>query len=228
MKKNVTAYIPVRGGSKGIPKKNIKEIGGKPLAHWVMEACFGCDYIDRVAVATDSKEIADVAGQLENPKLDIFYRDYENCTDTASTEMAMIEYCTKNSDFDYILLVQATSPLLKAEHLNDALRKFFDSDKDTMLSLVRQLRFIWKENPDGTVEPLNYTPATRPRRQDFDGILVENGAFYLTSRERMLGAECRLSGRIMGYEMPEETYFEIDSEEDWKIVDSMIRKLEER
>lgn len=220
----ITAFIPVRGGSKGIPGKNTKELGGKPLLHWVALACLGTDYIDKVVVATDSDKIAETAILINNPKLEIFRRSPENCTDTASTESAMLEYAEKNSDFTHMLLVQATSPLLKSNHLSEAISRYVNSGKDSLMSLVRQFRFIWKEMQDGTVEPINYDPLRRPRRQDFRGMLVENGAFYITSRERLLDTKCRISGSILGYEMPEETYFEIDSEEDWKIIDTMIRK----
>lgn len=96
-----------------------------------------------------------------------------------------------------------------------------------MLSVVRQFRFIWKQTEDGYVEPVNYDPLNRPRRQDFDGMLVENGAFYMSSKERILKTKCRISGKIIGYELPEDLYVEIDSVDDWKIVDGIICKRTE-
>ena len=136
----------------------------------------------------------------------------------------MLEYAEKFSDFTHMLLVQATSPLLRKEHLHEALGNYKKSGKDSMMSFVRQFHFVWKEENDGSVTPVNYNPQKRPRRQDFNGLLVENGAFYLTSRDRLLETRCRISGSILPYEMPEESYFEIDSEDDWKIIDLIIKK----
>lgn len=223
----ITAFIPVRGGSKGIPGKNIKELGGKPLLHWSMLACLGTSHIDKVVVATDSEKIAETALQIKDPKLEIFRRSPENCTDTASTESAMLEYAEKVSDFTHMLLVQATSPLLRKEHLHDAIGGYKNSGKDSMISFVRQFQFAWKEESNGSVVPVNYDPLRRPRRQDFSGLLIENGAFYLTSRERLLKTKCRISGSIFPYEMPGKTYFEIDSQDDWQIIDLIIRKQQQ-
>lgn len=226
MEKNnkIAAFIPVRGGSKGIPNKNIKIIGGKPLLHWVCTAALGTEQIAKVVLATDSELIAKIAEQLENPKLEIFWRGAENCTDTASTEMAMLEYASKVDDFTHMMLIQATSPLLKSSHLDEAINNYFETGTDSLIALVRQLKFIWKQNPDGKVEPMNYNPLKRPRRQEFNGILTEPGAFYMTRRELLLETGCRISGTILGYELPEELYFDLDTLLDWEIVETIFQQ----
>ena len=138
----------------------------------------------------------------------------------------MLEFAEKYI-FDYIYLIQATSPLLRAEDLSAGWKKFIETGADSLLSAVPQKRFIWKR--DGAlVRPDNYDPAKRPRRQDFDGFLTENGAFYLTSRERLLSTKCRLSGKIACCEMPEESYVELDEKSDWDFIETILERRKSR
>ncbi|MDH3982011.1 MAG: acylneuraminate cytidylyltransferase [Kiritimatiellaceae bacterium] len=218
----VVAFIPVRGGSKSIPLKNIKKIAGKPLVQWTLEAAAAAKCIDAVYLATDSAEIRTIVEGLHIPKVTVMGRSPETATDQASTESALLEFC-ENQLFSHVYLIQATSPLLTAKDLDDAWQAYRNSDDDAVLSVVRQKRFLWESTADG-VRPVNYDPASRPRRQDFDGHLVENGAFYVSSRERVLSSQCRISGRIGLYEMAEESYFEIDEPSDWVIVEGLLKR----
>jgi N-acylneuraminate cytidylyltransferase len=219
-KESIAAFIPLRGGSKSIPLKNIRPLGGRPLAFWTIEAALNCPEIDAVYTATDSDIIAGELAALACPKLKVIGRSPETATDTASTESAMLEFAEKNV-FGYIFLIQATSPLLTAADLSAGWKKFRDSGADSLLSVVPQKRFIWRH--DGSlVRPVNYDPAARPRRQDFDGFLVENGAFYITSRADLLKHKCRLSGKIACHEMREESYIELDEKSDWKIIEAVL------
>ena len=97
-------------------------------------------------------------------------------------------------------------------------------DYDSIISLVEQKRFFWKKNNDGSVDSINYNYQNRPRRQEFEGNLVENGAFYITSRESLLKTKNRISGKIGCVIMPEETYFEIDEPSDWIIVENLLQE----
>lgn len=227
--KSVTvAFIPVRGGSKSIPMKNIKLLAGRPLIYWVLDAAVQSKYIDSVYVSTDSLEIARVVEKYiegstlpERSKINCIGRSINTATDTATTESAMLEF-VHNYDLDNIVLIQATSPLLSYKHLDEALLDYYNNEFDSMLSLVSQKRFIWEKADNGFVKPVNYIPQNRPRRQDMDGFLVENGAFYITSKNALLLSECRISGTVGYYEMPEETYYEIDEPEDWLIVEQIL------
>ena len=215
------AFIPVRGGSKSIPLKNIKEIAGHPLVYYTAKAANDCVDIDVVYVATDSDIIKETVEGLGLSKVEVIGRSEENASDTASTESAMLEFAEKY-DFDNICLIQATSPLLTHEDLEGGFKKF--KEADSVLSVVRQKRFVWEENADGSVSPVNYDVFNRPRRQEFDGFLVENGAFYITSKKLLLESKNRVSGKIAAYEMSDYTYFEIDEPSDFKI--SEIRLLQ--
>ncbi|MAX80115.1 MAG: acylneuraminate cytidylyltransferase [Crocinitomicaceae bacterium] len=216
----IVAFIPVRGGSKGIPNKNIKDIAGKPLVYWTANAASQCELIDKVYVSTDSDQIKSVVNGLNLPKVEVISRSEATATDTASTESALLEF-TENHSSESVILIQATSPLLTAEDLTKAVQIHAKEGK-SLLSVVRQKRFIWKETENGTVVPVNYDFNHRPRRQEFDGFLVENGAFYITKRTALLAAQNRLSGDVVAYEMAEESYYEIDEPEDWKIIEQLL------
>ena len=222
------AFIPVRGGSKSIPLKNIKPICGKPLVYWTVKAACGCDYIDRVYVATDSDRIKEtVEGFLNGREAECFRktivigRSAESASDTASTESAMLEFA-QNYDFDNIVLIQATSPLLKSEDLTRGFETFYEKDVDTVLSVVRQKRFNWRNDEQGFAHPDNYDVFHRPRRQEFDGYLVENGAFYISSKTDLIKYKNRVSGNIKAVEMKEDSFFEIDEPSDWKIIEALM------
>ncbi len=216
---NIVALIPLRGGSKGIPKKNIRPIAGKPLCAWVIESAAACRAISHVYVSTDSDEISQVVGEL-NLGIKIIKRPFEIATDNTSTEAVMLHFA-ENVDFDVLATIQATSPLLSSEHLEDAVKQFSGSELQSMLSAVRVKRFFWNDN--GTA--INYDPLSRPRRQDFKGTFMENGAFYLTKRAVLEKYKCRLGGEIGIFEMPEETMLEIDEPSDWDAVEELLTKM---
>ncbi len=224
------AFIPVRGGSKSIPLKNIRPIGGRPLVYWTVRAACGCGAIDRVYIATDSDRIRETvehfaAGPEKElfAKAEVIGRSAETASDTASTESAMLEFA-RNYTFDNLVLIQATSPLLQSEDLDRGFEAFFREDTDSVLSVVRQKRFHWAEDENGIARPTNYDVYHRPRRQDFPGYLVENGAFYITAREDLLRTENRVSGRIRAVEMNEDTFLEIDEPADWIIIEALMKK----
>jgi len=210
------ALVPLRGGSKSIPKKNIKHIAGKSLCAWVLEAAANCSSIKTVYVSTDSKEIADVIQGL-GLEVQVIMRPAEFATDAASTESVMLHFMSE-VDFDVLVTIQATSPLLEARDLDQALIQFHEHKLDSMLSAVRTKRFFWHD--DGTA--INYDPLHRPRRQEFRGTLMENGAFYITRREILERHQCRLGGKIGIYEMDESTALEIDEPDDWDRVEQLL------
>ena len=215
------ALIPARGGSKSIPLKNINYIAGKPLIFWTIEAALACSMISQVYLSTDSVEIRNVAEKIVNKRFKVIERNSDTATDIASTESVMLEF-SREHDFKNLILIQATSPLLLSDDLNQAIEIYEQKKADSLISLVEQKRFIWREHTDGFLIPLNYEPLKRPRRQDFDGYLVENGSFYITSKEALEKTKCRVSGKIVYHKMAEDTYFELDEPSDWIIVEQLL------
>lgn len=217
------AFIPVRGGSKSIPLKNIRPMCGKPLVYWTVKAACDCNKIDKVYVATDSGQIKETVEAFGLWKAEVIGRSAESASDTASTESAMLEFAA-GREFDNIVLIQATSPMLTGADLDRGFALFDEADTDSVLSVVRQKRFNWMVREDGYAEPSNYDVYHRPRRQEFDGYLVENGAFYITSKEGLMKSKNRVSGRIKAVEMNEDTFFEIDELSDWIIIEALMKK----
>lgn len=216
------AFIPVRGGSKSIPLKNIKDFCGKPLVYWNIKALQDAVCIDKIIVATDSSVIKETVNSFDFSKVSIYDRKAENAVDTASTESVMLEYIesVNLSDDVTFMLVQATSPLTQTVHFEEAMSMYNSGKYDSLLTCVKNYRFFWNE--DGTSK--NYDYRNRPRRQDFDGVYMENGAFYINSVKNIKESKNRLSGKIGIYEMPEYTATEIDEPDDWVILENLMRR----
>lgn len=222
------AFIPVRGGSKSIPLKNIKEICGRPLIYWSAKAACLSENLDKVYIATDSDEIKNTVEKFsqENEifnKIEVIGRSAESASDTASTEFAMIEFAN-NYDFDNIVLIQATSPLIKGEDIDGGFELFNSENTDSVLSVVRQYRFLWSADENNNVTPTNYDVFKRTRRQEFNGYLMENGAFYITKKSDLLKYNNRVSGNIKAYEMCEDSAYEIDEPSDWVVIENLMKK----
>lgn len=214
--------IPLRKDSKGIPGKNKKKIVGRPLFCWVLtEAIFS--NLDEVYVFTDDSAIIEYVEREYHwtSKVKALLRNEENANDTASTESVLKEFSEKiNKEYDILCLLQATSPLTLAADINNSLAKITTDSFDSSVTVVQTHRFTW--NSDGT--PQNYDVFNRPRRQDFDGLLIENGAVYCTTKEAFLQSNNRVSGSIGLVKMPEETLLEIDSLSDWNIIENLLIK----
>jgi len=217
---SVIASIPVRGGSKSIPGKNIKSFCGKPLIYWNLYALQESD-VDKIVVATDSDNIKVVVESFNFSKVIVYDRSYENAQDTSSSESVMLEYINSSdiSGSDIFMLVQATSPFTQAIHFNEALSLL--KDYESILSCCISKKFMWKENG----EALNYDIYNRPRRQESTGILVENGAFYISSVSNIVETGNRISGKIGIYRMPTYTLTEIDELEEWGLAEYLMKRF---
>jgi len=214
------AFIPLRCGSKSIPFKNIKSFCGKPLTFWNLQA-LEYSTIDRIIVATDCKKIEKVVRSFGFSKVEIYKRDETNAQDTSSTEDVMLEFIHKTNyqDKDIFVLVQATSPLTETRDFDEALKIFKQGSFDSLLSCSKTKRFFW----DAQNNPLNYDFSNRPRRQDFDGLFIENGAFYINTFSNIKKYKNRLCGKIGIYEMQEYKSIEIDEPIDWEIAQMLMK-----
>ncbi len=216
------AFVPARCGSKSIRFKNIKEFCSKPLIYWSLLALEKSHLIDAVYVASDCDEILDTVKRFAFKKVHLYKRDKENAQDESSTEDVMLEFLSKHSfkDEDKFLLVQATSPTTTFEDINKALVKLEEDRTDSLLSVVREKKFFWGDD----ALPINYDFKNRPRRQDFKGVLLENGAFYINSIGNILRDKNRLSGKISFYEMQDYNNIDIDEEIDWAIAEQYMKE----
>lgn len=213
--------IPLRKGSKSIKGKNKRKLLGRPLFSWVLAEAIFSD-LDEIYVYTDDEDIINFVNNEYKwtEKVKVMERSKESATDTASTEFAMKEFVRRiNDEYDILVLLQATSPLTRKEDINKALELLRKGKYDSIISVVNTKRFFWNEN--GT--PMNYDYNNRPRRQDFKGTLVENGAIYVTTKEQFEKSGVRIGGKIGLLEMEEDTLYEIDEPNDWEIIEKLLK-----
>ena len=216
------ALIPVRGGSKSIPLKNVKSFCGKPLVYWTARAAQYTKEIDEVIIGTDSEEIKKTVLAFGFNKLKVYDRSKVNAADSSSTESVMLEYLNgvNLNSLDMFVLIQATSPFLLETDLSKGILQLKNSKSDSLLSCAIVKRFFW--NKEG--KAMNYDFKNRPRRQDFEGTLIENGAFYINTVSNILKFGNRLSGNIEIYQMPEYSMTEIDEPDDWVYAEYLMKK----
>ena len=186
---------------------------------WVLsEAIFS--NLDEVYIYTDDEEIINYVNReyAWSSKVKTALRSEKNANDTASTESVMIEFVENvTTDFEIFCLLQATSPFTQRKDINSVLKEVLE-DHDSALTVVNTHRFTW--NTNGT--PQNYDVFQRPRRQDFEGLLIENGAVYATTKKAFLETENRVSGSIGLVHMTQDSLTEIDSMTDWLIVENLL------
>ncbi|OUJ18092.1 CMP-N-acetylneuraminic acid synthetase [Methanonatronarchaeum thermophilum] len=221
-KKNLIGLIPARGGSKGIPEKNIVSLCGLPLIAYTVKASLNST-IDKTIVSTDSNEIAKVAEEFG---AEVIKRPDRLATDDAPTEPtighSIRELENEDYEFSDIALLQPTSPLRNSIDIDSAYNKYREGGFDSLLSVFENEYFYWDQKGN----PINYDFRERPRRQDKDWEYVENGAIYIFSKERFLEHDNRLFGDIGMYVMPRERSIDIDGPLDLKLAEKII--LEEK
>ena len=217
---SVIAFIPARGGSKSIPGKNIKNFCGKPLIYWNLFALEKSELVNEIVVATDSEKIFKKVEEFNFSKVKLYKRSADNAQDHSTSESIMLEYINyaKLASSDTFMLVQATSPFTRTEDFNNGLKLM--NKYDTVFACAKIKRFIW--NKEG--KPLNYDHNNRPRRQDFEGTFMENGAFCISSVSNIIYHNNRISGNIGICEMAEYTFVEIDEVEDWIMAEQLFMK----
>ncbi len=222
---NIIAIIPARGGSKGLPGKNIREFAGRPLIVHSIEHALNTPQIDTVYVSTDDSEIARIS---KNSGAVVIDRPAGISGDTATTESA-IEHALSvmNPNPDIVVLLQPTSPARPDNAVRDALKKFTEGNYDSLLSISPTHRFFWKV--DGDVAVAEYDYLNRPRRQDIkpeDIRYVENGSLYIFTYSHFLKYKNRLGGKIGYVIFPEEYSGEIDSQADFSSLEAVYLEIE--
>lgn len=213
----IKVLIPLRGGSKGIKRKNLKLLKNKPLFYWVTQAAINAQL--EVYISSEDDEIKNATKKLF-PNVTLQDRPKELSTDNASTEEVISHFISENR-CKHIMLLQATSPLTSTEDIISSINLYKEGNYRPLVSVCRKHDFIW----DDKGYPCNYDPSARPRRQDWSGNLVENGAIYLFQATEFEKNGSRCSPPCTLYEMNYEKSFEIDTHLDWLIMEEIINNI---
>jgi len=225
---NCIAVIPARGGSKGIPKKNLQPLAGKPMVAHSIAAALTTPSIKRVFVSTDDAEIAAVSREYE---AEVILRPSEISGDSATSESALLhalDHLERTEGYlpDVIVFLQCTSPLTLAEDIEGTIQALIQNQADSALSVSPFHYFLWGYDKGGEVVAINHDKYFRPRRQDRDPQYVETGAVYVMRVEGFKAAKHRFFGKIAMYEMPLERRLEIDDPVDLQIAEVLMKHQE--
>ncbi|XP_023201812.1 N-acylneuraminate cytidylyltransferase-like isoform X2 [Xiphophorus maculatus] len=220
--RHVAALILARGGSKGIPLKNIKPLAGIPLIGWVLRAAIDSGEFDSVWVSTDHDEIEKVA---KSWGAKVHRRSEEVSRDSSTSLETIQEFLKENPEVTVVCNIQATSPCLHPSHLKNALKKITEDGYDSIFSVVRRYQLRWKEVKKGSdecTEPENLDPAKRPRRRDWNGELIENDSFHFATRDLIMKEGRLQGGRVAYFEMKPEHSVDIDVDIDWPVAEQRV------
>jgi YrbI family 3-deoxy-D-manno-octulosonate 8-phosphate phosphatase len=218
------AIIPARGGSKGIPRKNVCTFNGRPLIQWSIMAALSAERVDAVVVSTDDAEIAAVSREAG---ADVVMRPADISTDIASSEDALIHALSMFEEQpELVVFLQCTSPLTQGEDIDRCILKLSESNADSAFTATESHRFLWK-NADAA-EGINHDGAKRKRRQDIQREYAENGAVYVMRTEGFLRARHRFFGKIVISEMPTRRSWEIDASDDISVAESLFKLVKQR
>jgi YrbI family 3-deoxy-D-manno-octulosonate 8-phosphate phosphatase len=225
----VVAVIPARGGSKGVPGKNLSQVGGRSLVVRAVDSCRSTASIDAVYVSTDDRVIAQAA---ERAGASVITRPAALAGDTATSESALMHSLQEIQDSgvspEVLVFVQCTSPFIDAVDLDRAVGLVRHGAADSTFSAVATYEFLWRARPGGTVAGVNHHADHRPRRQDREPDYRETGAFYVMDVPGFRTAGHRFFGRTVAVEVPQITAVDIDHLQDLALARALAETLDPR
>lgn len=219
------AVIPARGGSKGIPGKNTKNLAGQPLIAYSIKAALETECVDRVIVSTDDEEIAEVSRQYG---AEVIQRPDDISGDFASSEAALLHVLKaldKEEGYhpDLLVFLQCTSPLTLPVDIDGTVQSLIDQGAETAFAAAPFHYFLWSRDANGMAEGINHEKSNRAMRQQREGQFIEAGAVYVMQVDGFREKKHRFFGKTVLYEIPEERCFEIDEPVDLLIAEQMIK-----
>lgn len=217
--------IPARGGSKGLPRKNLRLLGGQPLVARTIDCARHATMVTRVVVSTDDDEIAAVA---RTAGADVVRRPVELSGDRSRSEDAILhalDYLrgTQNYEPDLIAFLQCTSPLTAPADVDGAIRALLAEDADCAVAVTPAHATLWRQCADRSWAAVNLDPSRRPPRQLREPEFQETGAAYVMKAAGFVQARNRFFGRIVGYVMPRERAIEVDDLADLEVAETWLR-----
>ena len=225
MNKTFLAIIPARGGSKRLPRKNILDLCGKPLISWSIEAALKSKYISKVVVSSDDEEILNISS---NFGADIIKRPYELANDTATTFDTVKHTIDNFENYDYIVLLQPTSPLRNVKHIDEAIELLEEKQADAIVSVCEMDHSpLWSNTlpKDGNMNNFLRDEVLNKRSQDLEKYYRVNGAVYICKTDKLLeNKSFFLKDNIFAYIMDKKNSIDIDEEIDFEIAKVLINK----
>lgn len=220
------ALIPARGGSKSIPRKNIRPVAGKPLIAHIIESARQADSVNRLIVSTDDAEIAAVAQQYG---AEVVCRPTDLSGDTASSETALLhalEHLRQTEGVlpDLLVFLQCTSPLTLPEDIDGTVQALLDENADSALATTPFHYFLWQRSAAGDAVGINHDKRRRLLRQQRDAQFLETGAVYVMRTLGFLQAKHRFFGKTAMYVMPRERCLEIDEPADLRMAAILLQQ----
>lgn len=224
-KPKVLGLIPARGGSKRVPRKNLKTLAGKPLISWTIEAALKSNCLDDVIVSTEDEEIAEISQSI-GAKVP-FLRPQELATDKATRNEVVKDVLEKINGFDFIILLQPTSPLRKSAHIDEAFKKLYISNRINCVSVKEQkpsLQYIFRLGDEDNLQPLK-SISQESRFKVTDRTYILNGAIYICEvnffkKSHLIDPFTAPNG--CAYLMSEKHSLDIDYEWQWSIAESLL------
>ena len=222
--KTFLAIIPARGGSKRLPRKNVLDLCGKPLIAWSIKAGLNSKYIDKVVVSSDDDEILEISKKFG---ADILKRPYELANDTATTFDAIKHTIDNFEKYDYIVLLQPTSPLRNEKHIDEAIELLEKKKADAIVSVCEMEHSpLWSNTlpKDGSMSNFLKDEILNKRSQDLEKFYRLNGAIYICKTEKLIeNKSFFLKDNIFAYIMNRENSVDIDEEIDFKIAEVILK-----
>ncbi|WPK12399.1 acylneuraminate cytidylyltransferase family protein [Lysinibacillus louembei] len=220
MKPKILAIIPARGGSKGVPRKNIRDFAGKPLIAWTIEEAKKSKYLSRTILSSEDEEIIAVAEQYdcEVP----FVRPLILAQDDTPGIVPVLHAIEQCPGFDYVVLLQPTSPLRTVEDIDGCIEKILYHQADFCVSVTEPEKspyWMYTMNEHEIMKPLFKLESIPSRRQDLRKVYALNGAIYVAKVDKLLQEKSFLTANTLGYVMSEEKSFDIDNLRDFKVCE---------
>lgn len=223
-KKTILTIIPARGGSKGVPRKNLRLLQGKTLLALTVEMAQASSYLDRIVVSSEDEEILTEAGRFGK---DVpLVRPYELAQDETPGVEPILHALSILNSYDYVVLLQVTSPLRTTADIDTCIHYCVEKNAPACVSIVKaETHPYWMvhKNENGVLQPF-YEGDIPARRQDLPAIYTANGSIYIARTEWFLRNKTFLTNETVGFEMPIERSLDIDNELDLQIAQWMIER----
>jgi len=227
MKPNIIALIPARGGSKGIPRKNIRLLAGKPMIAYTIEAALKSRYIDRAVVSTEDDEIAEISKRYGAEVIERPEDLAKDETPTIDVIFQVLEVLrTENYNPNIVVLLQPTSPLRKAEDIDNAIELFVNDSCESVVSVceVEHSPYWSFKIEDKYLNPVFERKYLKMKRQDLPKVYMPNGAIYVSTPEVLCKYESFYHSKTIPYTMPPERSIDIDNEIDFMLAELVTKR----